>query len=99
MAMTKSARMGLPRGNDMRRSILTALCVRCNARREMTNVQIPNPNEIPISNDQDRTHVSCPSPWVSSLGIGHWALGFHWDLGFGHWDLSAPGFGHRSFPI
>src|ERR1039458_2851714 len=25
---------------------------------------------------------------ISSLDIGHWTLGFHWDLGFEHWSFS-----------
>jgi hypothetical protein len=51
----------------------------------MSKVQIPNPNEIPISNDQIPMG-DCPRR-LSGFFIGHWSLGFHWDLGFGHWDF------------
>jgi hypothetical protein len=26
---------------------------------------------------------------ILPLRIGHWTLGFHWDLGFEHWDFPS----------
>jgi hypothetical protein len=46
----------------------------------MTNVQIPNPNEIPITKSQCQESGVC-------LGFDNWSLEIgHWDF-IGIWDL------------
>jgi hypothetical protein len=43
----------------------------------MTKTQIPMKSQNSNPNEERS----------GALVIGIWKLGFHWDLGFGHWDL------------
>jgi hypothetical protein len=53
---------------------------------QMTNVQIPNPNEIPMSNFQCQTRLR-PTTVFADVLIENWSLSFGISLVIGIWTL------------